>query len=81
MKAITQRAGVPLIINDRVDVALAIDADGVHVGQSDVTAKEVRRLIGPHRLLGVSTKTPAEAMQAQVLNHIHTHDNLRNTCI
>ena len=77
MKAITQRAGVPLIINDRVDVALAIDADGVHVGQSDMTATEVRRLIGPKRLLGISTKTPAEAMQAQVLHHtnIHTHDN------
>ena len=69
MKAITQRAGVPLIINDRVDVALAIDADGVHVGQSDMKVPEVRRLIGPHRLLGVSTKTPAEAMQAQVLAH------------
>lgn len=38
---------VPLIINDRVDIALAVDADGVHVGQDDLPAKEVRRILGP----------------------------------
>jgi hydroxymethylpyrimidine kinase/phosphomethylpyrimidine kinase/thiamine-phosphate diphosphorylase len=62
---ITRRAGVPLIINDRVDVALAIGADGVHVGQSDMNAAEVRRLIGPGLILGVSTKSPEEALKAQ----------------
>jgi thiamine-phosphate diphosphorylase len=62
---ITRRAGVPLIINDRVDVAMAIGADGVHVGQSDMNAAEVRRLIGPGLILGVSTKSPEEALKAQ----------------
>ena len=47
-------AGVPLIINDRVDVALAVGADGVHVGQSDMPAAQARKLLGPERLLGLS---------------------------
>lgn len=51
---ITRPRGVPLIINDRVDVALAVDADGVHVGQDDMPAHIVRQLIGPHKILGVS---------------------------
>lgn len=46
--------GVPLLINDRVDLALAVDADGVHVGQSDLPVEVVRRLIGPNKLLGLS---------------------------
>lgn len=46
--------GVPLIINDRVDLALAVDADGVHVGQSDLPVEVARRLIGPNKLLGLS---------------------------
>ncbi|MBN9060112.1 MULTISPECIES: thiamine phosphate synthase [Kaistia] len=46
--------GIPLIINDRVDVALAVDADGVHVGQSDMRVAKVRELIGPDRILGLS---------------------------
>lgn len=54
---ITRQHGVPLIINDRVDVALAIDADGVHVGQDDMPAEVVRRLIGPDKILGVSCST------------------------
>lgn len=56
--------GVPVIINDRVDIALAVDADGVHVGQSDMPAPVVRRLLGPHKILGVSVKTPQQAVQA-----------------
>ena len=47
-------AGVPLIINDRVDVALAVGADGVHVGQSDMPAAQARKLLGPERFLGLS---------------------------
>lgn len=56
--------GIPVIINDRVDVALAAGADGVHVGQSDIPARLVREMIGPDRILGVSTKSPAEAAKA-----------------
>lgn len=56
--------GVPVIINDRVDVAVAADADGVHVGQSDIPARLVRQMIGPNRILGVSVKTPEQAIKA-----------------
>jgi len=50
----TKRYGIPLIINDRLDVALAVDADGVHIGTDDMPEKEVRRIIGTRRILGVS---------------------------
>lgn len=63
-KKITDEAGAALIINDRVDIALAADADGVHVGQSDLPAAVVRRLIGPGKLLGVSVATLEQAKQA-----------------
>lgn len=62
--AVCRAAGVPLIINDRVDVALTVDAAGVHVGQDDLPAGAVRRLIGPDKILGVSVKTPEEAVAA-----------------
>ncbi|HZP19636.1 MAG TPA: thiamine phosphate synthase [Bauldia sp.] len=52
--AACRAAGVPFIVNDRVDVALAVDADGVHVGQSDMHPADARRLIGPNRILGLS---------------------------
>ena len=58
-------AGVPFIVNDRVDVALAVDADGVHVGQDDMPAALARRLLGPHRILGVSAVNPEEARRAE----------------
>ncbi len=61
----TRAAGIPLIVNDRVDVALALGADGVHVGQDDMPASDARRLIGPHLILGVSTSTVAEARAAR----------------
>ncbi|ABU60153.1 thiamine phosphate synthase [Roseiflexus castenholzii] len=61
---LTRAAGVPLIVNDRVDVALALDADGVHVGQDDIPADMVRRIIGPARILGVSVATVEQAQQA-----------------
>ncbi|WPK24319.1 hypothetical protein PUMCH_001587 [Australozyma saopauloensis] len=57
---ITRPRGIPLIINDRVDVALAVDADGVHVGQDDMPAAVVRELIGPNKILGVSCCSPEE---------------------
>ncbi|HAZ30673.1 TPA: thiamine phosphate synthase [Candidatus Acetothermia bacterium] len=61
---ITRRAGVPLIVNDRIDVALALDAEGVHVGQDDMPAGIARRLIGPDKILGVSTETLELAREA-----------------
>ncbi len=64
MKALTDRYHVPLIINDRLDIALAVDAAGVHVGQSDLPASVVRRLVGPEKLVGVSASTVAEAVIA-----------------
>ena len=65
VKEITTRYDVPLIINDRVDVALAIDADGVHVGQSDMPCDVTRRLIGPDKILGISAATIEEAKKAE----------------
>lgn len=62
---ITRNAGIPLIVNDRLDVALAIDAEGVHMGQDDMPAPLARRLIGPDRILGVSAGTVEEALQAE----------------
>lgn len=58
--------GVPLLINDRIDVALACDADGVHVGQSDMPAHVARTLLGPDKIIGVSCKTPEQAHQAWI---------------
>ncbi len=65
VKEITQKYNVPLIINDRIDIALAIDADGVHVGQSDMPAKVARDMIGKDKILGVSAATIKEAKKAQ----------------
>lgn len=61
---ICREHGVPLIINDRVDIALAVDADGVHVGQDDIPAEVVRRIIGPDKILGLSAGSLAEALAA-----------------
>jgi len=52
--------GIPLLVNDRVDVALAAGAEGVHVGQSDMTAGDARRLIGPDRIIGLSITALAD---------------------
>ena len=65
VKEITAKYNVPLIINDRVDVALAIDADGVHVGQSDMPCDITRKLIGENKILGVSAATNEEAKKAE----------------
>ena len=65
VKEITAKYNVPLIINDRVDVALAIDADGVHVGQSDMPCDITRKLIGENKILGVSAATIEEAKKAE----------------
>ncbi len=65
VKRITTQYNVPLIINDRVDVALAIDADGVHVGQSDMPCDVTRKLVGPDKIVGVSAATIEEAKKAE----------------
>ncbi len=65
LRGLTRKAGVPLIVNDRVDVALAADADGVHVGQDDMPAALARRLIGPNMILGVSATSFEEALRAE----------------
>lgn len=62
--ALCRRYGVPFIVNDNVDVAVACGADGVHVGQEDMTAGEVRRRVGEDMLLGVSVHTVEEARRA-----------------
>lgn len=64
VKRITDRYEVPLIINDRVDIALAVEAAGVHIGQSDLPVPDVRRLIGMEMLLGVSVSSSEEAGKA-----------------
>ncbi|HRU38421.1 MAG TPA: thiamine phosphate synthase [Candidatus Goldiibacteriota bacterium] len=63
----TRRAGVPLIINDRPDIAAKCRADGAHVGLDDTPVHEARKIIGKNRLLGVSASTYAEAMSADSL--------------
>ncbi|WP_288958006.1 thiamine phosphate synthase [uncultured Treponema sp.] len=56
---------VPFIVNDNVELAVKIGADGVHVGQSDMAAKDVRALIGKDKILGVSAQTVKQALEAQ----------------
>ncbi|WP_368233686.1 thiamine phosphate synthase [Anaerotruncus rubiinfantis] len=65
IKAVTDRYGVPFVINDNVRVALACGADGVHVGQEDMEAGDVRKLLGPDKILGVSAHTMEEARLAE----------------
>lgn len=65
VKEITDKYNVPLIINDRLDIALAVDAAGVHVGQSDIPAAIVRKIIGENKIIGVSTGSLEQALKAQ----------------
>ncbi|MFL5591598.1 MAG: thiamine phosphate synthase [Ktedonobacteraceae bacterium] len=64
LRALTRERGALLIVNDRVDVALAVEADGAHVGQEDMPARLARRLLGPKRILGVSAANIEEADEA-----------------
>jgi len=64
LRELTSRHGAALLVNDRVDVALACDADGVHLPGHSFAVVEARRLLGPRRLIGVSTHAPAEAAAA-----------------
>ena len=56
---------MPLIINDRPDIALASQADGVHMGQQDGSVKEARKILGPHKIIGVTARSVEQALQAQ----------------
>lgn len=64
LKAALAPFAVPLIVNDRLDVALAAGADGVHLGQDDMAAADARRILGPSALVGLSIRTPAQAAAA-----------------
>lgn len=61
---IAQKYGVPLIIDDRVDVALAVNAEGVHLGQSDMPVKTARKLMGKEKIIGATAKTVEQAVEA-----------------
>ncbi|MCD5407642.1 MAG: thiamine phosphate synthase [Desulfotomaculum sp.] len=64
IRAITRAAGVTFIVNDDLDVALAVKADGVHIGQEDLPAEQVRRLVGKEMIIGLSTHSPEQARAA-----------------
>jgi thiamine-phosphate pyrophosphorylase len=68
LKPVLASAGIPLIINDRVDIALAAGADGVHLGQSDMPYDAARRLMGPDAIIGLSVETWADVAAAQNLD-------------
>lgn len=65
IKRITSPLGIPLIINDRIDVALASKADGVHIGQSDMPYEMARKLMGPDAVIGLSVESMEEVIEAQ----------------
>lgn len=65
VKQVTDKYHIRLIINDRIDIAMAVQATGVHIGQHDLPAAAVRKVIGENMLLGVSASSIAEAIQAQ----------------
>lgn len=64
IQQLCRRFGVPLIINDSIEVALAVDADGVHLGQDDANAAQARQLLGKDKIIGVSAHNVQEALQA-----------------
>jgi thiamine-phosphate pyrophosphorylase len=65
VKAICHRAGCLFIVNDRADIALAVEADGVHVGQEDLPLIAARKVLGPNKIIGVSTHDPQQAQTAE----------------
>ena len=66
LKELLTPYGVPLIINDRVDVALAVGADGVHIGQSDMPCKIARKLLGPDKIIGLSVESVEDVRLANL---------------
>ena len=68
LKPVCEAAGVPLIIHDRLDVALVVDADGVHIGQSDMTYEVARRILGPDKIIGLSVENFDDLERANALD-------------
>ena len=66
LKKTTDKYNIPLIINDRLDIALAVDAAGVHIGQSDIPGEIAKKLLGKDKILGISASTLNEAIKAQM---------------
>ncbi|POR37225.1 Uncharacterized protein TPAR_02591, partial [Tolypocladium paradoxum] len=64
LHAVTRRFGVPLLINDRVDVALEVGCEGVHIGQDDVAFEQARKMLGPGKIIGVTASSADEAIKA-----------------
>ncbi len=67
LRRLTREAGACFIVNDHVDIAMLVEADGVHVGQEDLPVPEVRRLVGPDMIIGLSTHEPEQALAARAL--------------
>ena len=65
IKELCKKYNVPFVINDNVDIAIKMDADGVHVGQSDMEAGDVRKKLGPDKIIGVSAQTVEQAILAE----------------
>jgi len=65
LKKITDKYNIPFVINDNVDIAIAVDADGIHVGQKDMEAGKVRQKLGQNKIIGVSVQTVEQAILAQ----------------
>ena len=65
IKSLCEKYNVPLIINDNVDVAKAVNADGVHIGQNDMPAHEARKILGKNKIIGVTAKTVEQAQNAE----------------
>lgn len=68
LKEALRGTGIPLIINDRVDIALAVDADGVHLGQSDMPVNVARQLLGPDKIIGLSVESLEQIEEANQLD-------------
>jgi thiamine-phosphate pyrophosphorylase len=88
LKAALAPLGVPLIVNDRLDIALAVDADGLHVGQSDMPVAEARRLMGPDKVVGLSieaieqaTRPDAEAADYLGVGPIYAQQTKRDAAV
>ncbi|MGD9189056.1 MAG: thiamine phosphate synthase [Desulfobacteraceae bacterium] len=67
LRALTREHDVLFIVNDHVDIAMLTDADGVHVGQDDLPVDQVRKLVGPNKIIGLSTHSPQQAQEAMDL--------------
>lgn len=70
IRKLTKEAGVTFIVNDHVELAISVEADGIHIGQSDLPPEQVRQLVGDDMIIGLSTHSPAQAQSAQHIARI-----------